>query len=94
MTKKEQHMFQIELRRLEEKFGGIKHLAGVPDALFIVDLYEDAIAAREAKRKGIPVIAIADTNTDPLLTDYLIPANDDASSSINYLFGRLNEVLG
>ncbi|MDP3794648.1 MAG: 30S ribosomal protein S2 [bacterium] len=92
-TKKEQHLFQIELRRLAEKFGGIKHMAEIPHALFITDLYEDEIAAREAKRKGVPVVAIADTNTDPTFADYLIPANDDATSSLTYLFGRIRQTL-
>lgn len=92
-TKKEQHLFQIELHRLQERFGGIKNMTEVPDALFIADLYEDEIAAREAKRRGIPTVAIVDTNTDPMLVDYVIPANDDAASSLTYLFGRTREAL-
>lgn len=92
-TKHEQHLFQIELRRLEEKFGGIKQMQHIPDALFLADLYEDELAAREARRLKIPVIAIADTNTDPTLADEPIPGNDDALSSLQYILGRVREAL-
>jgi small subunit ribosomal protein S2 len=92
-TKHEQHLFQIELRRLEEKFGGIKQMQQLPNALFLADLYEDELAAREGRRLGIPVIAIADTNTDPTLADGPIPGNDDALSSLQYILGRVREAL-
>lgn len=92
-TKHEQHLFQIELRRLEEKFGGIKQMQRTPDAVFLADLYEDELAAREARRIAIPVIAIADTNTDPTLADGPIPGNDDALSALQYLLGRVREAL-
>lgn len=92
-TKHEQHLFQIELRRLEEKFGGIKQMQRTPDTLFLADLYEDELAAREARRLKIPVIAIADTNTDPTLVDGPIPGNDDAFSSLQYILGRVKETL-
>jgi small subunit ribosomal protein S2 len=90
-TKKERMQLQDELDMLEKNFGGIKNLAKVPDAMFIFDLEENALAQREAKKKGISIIAIADTNTNPDEADYFIPANDDAVSSIRYILEKIKE---
>lgn len=92
-TKKEQHDLSDEIASLENKFGGIKALQKLPDAVFIVDLDENGLASKEAKRKGIPVIAISDTNTDPTSVDYAIPANDDAISSVRYILGKVREAI-
>jgi small subunit ribosomal protein S2 len=84
-TKKERLEIDRELTRLEQKFGGIKDLTKLPDAIFVLDMRQDALAIREARKKGVLVIAIADTNVDPGLADYPIPANDDAISSVKYI---------
>lgn len=92
-TKKEQHEFEKEIKDLEEKFGGLEKLTKLPDALFVVDMKKENLAIREAKRKNIPVVAIADTNVDPTLADYPIPANDDAISSVKYILEKVKEAI-
>jgi len=92
-TKKERLEFDRKLARLDEKFRGIKNLEKLPDALFVVDMRQDSLAIKEAKKKGIPVAAIADTNVDPTLADYPIPGNDDALSSVRYILGKVKEVI-
>lgn len=90
-TKKEQQDFREEIAILQGTFGGIKELGKVPDAVFICDLQENRLAAMEAKKMGIPIIAIADTDTNPEGADYFIPANNDAVSSIRYILGKIQE---
>jgi len=92
-TKKERAKFEQELRNLEIKFGGIKNLEKLPDAIFVLDMKKDAAAIKEAKTHGIKIIAIADTNVDPTLADYPIPANDDAISSVKYILEKVKEVI-
>ena len=92
-TKKERAKLEKELRELEERLGGIKNLEKLPDAVFIVGLDKDQLAAREANKKGIPVIGVCDTNIDPTLVDYFIPANDDAISSVRYILEKIKEVV-
>jgi len=92
-TKKERAEIDKELKDLEMKFGGIKNLDKLPDAVFIVDMKKNALAVKEAQKKGIKIIAIADTNVDPSLADYPIPANDDAISSVKYILERVREVI-
>ena len=70
-----------ELERLESHLGGVADMKRHPDALLVVDLRKEAIAVREAKRLGLPVIALVDTNCDPDEADYVIPGNDDAIRS-------------
>src|SRR3989338_7823640 len=91
-TKKEQLGIAEEMKNLEMHFGGIKNLAKLPDAVFICDLDKNQLVLREAKNKGIPVIALVDTNIDPTLVDYVIPANDDAQSSVRYILGKIQEL--
>lgn len=92
-TKKERAKMDKELRNLEIKFGGIKELKGLPDAIFVLDMKKDALAVNEAGKKGVIVIGIADTNVDPTLADYPIPANDDAISSVKYILEKMKEVI-
>lgn len=92
-TKKEQHEFSVELQKLERQFGGIKNLTETPDALLITDVYKEKLAVREAKIKGVPVIGLCDTNADPTLIDYPIPANDDAISSLRIILESIVKVL-
>ena len=81
------------MKKLEIKFGGIKNLEKLPDAIFVLDMKKDALAVKEARMKGIKVIGISDSNTDPTLADYPIPANDDAISSVKYILEKAKEVI-
>ncbi|GHA10643.1 30S ribosomal protein S2 [Devosia pacifica] len=81
-TKKERLMMSREMERLERDLGGIKDMGNVPNLLFVIDTNKEAIAIKEARRLGIPVVAIVDTNCDPDLVDYPIPGNDDASRAL------------
>jgi len=92
-TKKERAEIDQELRDLEIKFGGIKDLEKLPDAIFVLDMRKDNLAVKEARTKGIKVISISDTNVDPTLADYPIPANDDAISSVKYILEKVKEVI-
>lgn len=92
-TKKEMAEFDQKLKNLEIKFGGIKNLTKPPEAVIICDIRKDKLAVKEAKMKGVIVIGICDTNTDPTLTDYPIPANDDAISSVKYILEKVSEVV-
>ena len=92
-TKKERAQFDKELNKLKVKFGGIKNLEKVPEAVFVCDIKKDILAVKEAKAKGVKIIAIADTNVDPTLVDYPIPANDDAISSVRYILEKVKEVI-
>ena len=82
LTKKEALMRAREMEKLERSLGGIKNMAGLPDALFVVAADHEHIAIKEANKLGIPVAAIVDTNSSPEGVDYVIPGNDDAIRSI------------
>lgn len=88
LTKKERAQIEKEYIRLTEYLEGIREMKDMPSAMFVVDLPKEHIAVAEAKRLGIPVIGIADTNSDPESIDYPIPGNDDAIRSIK-LFANL-----
>ena len=92
-TKKEQLDFDKEIGRLKTKFEGIRNMAKLPDAVFIFGLDKDITCAREAKRKGIKIISIVDTNVNPDIVDYPIPANDDAISSVRYIIDMVKGVI-
>lgn len=92
-TKKERLEFDKELERLRIKFEGIKEMSRIPDAIFVVDIEKDSLAVEEAKKKGLKIIGICDTNTDPTLVDYPIPANDDAIPSLKYILEKVKEVI-
>ncbi len=82
LTKKEHLMRQREMDKLERSIGGIKEMGGLPDALFVVDVDHEDIAVQEARKLGIPVVAVVDTNSNPDEVDYVIPGNDDAIRAI------------
>jgi len=90
-TKHEQAKLKRESVKLEMLYGGVKKVEELPAALFIIDINKEAGALHEARRKEIPVAAIVDTNTDPTLVDYPIPANDDAVGSIKYITEYIGE---
>jgi small subunit ribosomal protein S2 len=92
--KKEATQLRREMDKLERSLGGIKHMEGLPDALFVVDVGHENIAIHEAKKLGIPVVAIVDTNCSPDGIDYVIPGNDDAMRAIQlYAAGIADAVL-
>jgi len=92
-TKKERAKIDQEIRELEIKFGGMRNLTQLPNAIFVLDMRKDALAVKEARQKDIKVIGVADTNTDPTLADYPIPANDDAILSVKYILEKVKEVI-
>ncbi|MGE5478870.1 MAG: 30S ribosomal protein S2 [Chloroflexota bacterium] len=85
ITKKERLMITRERDRLRKVFGGIETMSRLPGALFVVDIKKEHLAIKEAKILNIPVIAIVDTNTDPELVDYPIPANDDSLKTVELI---------
>ena len=82
LTKKEALGLKREMEKLERSLGGIKKMSGLPDVLFVVDVDHEDIAVREARKLGIPVVAVVDTNCSPDGVDYVIPGNDDAMKAI------------
>lgn len=92
-TKKERLNFDREIAKLKIKFEGIRNMPKLPDAVLIFDLDKDITCAREAKRRGIKIVAIVDTNVNPDIADYLIPANDDAISAVSYIIERVKETI-
>lgn len=92
-TKKERMNFDKEIESLRVKFEGIKNMAKLPEAVLIFDIRKDDTCAREAKRKGIKIVALCDTNVDPTIADYPIPANDDAISSVQYILEKVKETI-
>ncbi|NBV89479.1 MAG: 30S ribosomal protein S2, partial [Betaproteobacteria bacterium] len=87
MSKKEALSHSRELEKLNKTLGGIKEMAGLPDALFVVDVGYHKIAIQEANKLGIPVVGVVDTNHTPEGVDYVIPGNDDASRAVR-LYAR------
>lgn len=85
LPKKEVIKFNLEIEKLEKFLGGIKNMNKLPGALFIVDPRKEKIAVSEAKKLGIPVVAIVDTNCDPDDIDYVIPGNDDAIRAVKLI---------
>lgn len=92
-TKKERVGFDKQLAKLEIMVGGITGLKKMPDVVFIFDIKNDKTALAEAKKKGIPVVAVCDTNVNPTGVNYVIPANDDASKSISTIIAIVTEAI-
>lgn len=92
-TKKEAAKLKKTIDKLEMSLGGVRNLTRLPDAVFVVDSVRDAIVVQEARKLNIPVIGLADTNTDPTLLDYPVPANDDAIKSLKFIFAKIVEAL-
>ena len=87
MSKKEQLMFARELQKLEKDIGGIQDMAALPDAIFVIDVGYHKIAVAEAKKLGIPLIGVVDSNHSPEGIDYVIPGNDDSAKAVT-LYAR------
>lgn len=93
LPKKEVIKLRKEKEKLENNLGGIKNMPGLPSALFIVDPRKEHIAIEEARSLGIPIVAIVDTNCDPDLVDYVIPANDDAIRAVKLITGKMADAI-
>jgi len=93
ISKNERLQISRERAKLESNFGSIADLTRLPSALFIVDISKEHIAVAEAKRLGIPTFAIVDTNSNPNLVDFPIPANDDASTSIELIMSLVTKAI-
>ena len=91
LTKKEVQRLERERKHLEQNLAGIKDMPGLPDALFVVDSSKEDIAVKEARKCGIPVVAVVDTNCNPDLVDYVIPGNDDALRAIRLFASRISD---
>jgi len=89
LTKKEVIKLERERKHLQANLAGIKNMKRLPDALFIVDSNNEAIAVKEARKLGIPVVAVVDTNCDPTVVDYVIPGNDDALRAIRLFTSKI-----
>ena len=94
LNKKEALMLTREMEKLDRSLGGIKDMTGTPDALFVIDVGHEKIAISEAKKLGIPVVGVVDTNNSPAGVDYVIPGNDDAMRAIKlYVEGIADAII-
>jgi small subunit ribosomal protein S2 len=89
LTKKEVIRLERERKHLQANLAGIKSMKRLPDALFVIDSNNEAIAVKEARKLGIPVVAVVDTNCDPTVVDYVIPGNDDALRAIRLFTSKI-----
>lgn len=92
-SKLEVQRMQEEIDEMNHLYGGIKELAAKPGAVFVVDVLHDEIAVKEARKLGIPVVALIDTNADPSVANYPIPSNDDATKTINLILGYVQAAI-
>lgn len=94
LPKKEAAILDKEILKLERIMGGIKNLPGRrPDCLFVIDTKKEHLAIREARKLGIPIVAVVDTNCDPDEVDYVIPGNDDAIRAIKVLTEKIADAV-
>jgi small subunit ribosomal protein S2 len=93
LSKKEQARLDRELKHLYQNMEGIEDMTALPDALFVIDSNSEEIAVREARRMGIPVVGVVDTNCDPDVVDWVIPGNDDALRAIKLFTGKVADAV-
>ena len=93
LVKKEGLMIERQIKRLLVHLSGIRHMKGLPDLLFIVDIMRESTAVHEANLKGIPIVAMVDTNCNPTNVDYVIPANDDAIRAIKLMVAKVADAV-
>jgi small subunit ribosomal protein S2 len=93
LKKKEKLMRLREHEKLEDTLGGIRNMANLPGAIYIVDVKREEIAVNEAQKLGIPIIAMTDTNGNPKNIDYPVPVNDDALSSIELVTSTITDAI-
>jgi small subunit ribosomal protein S2 len=92
-AKKEVGRLERERKHLQQNLAGIKDMNGLPDLLFVIDSNKESIAVKEARKLGIPVVAVVDTNCDPDEVDYVIPGNDDALRAIRLFTTKISEAV-
>ncbi|MFZ0412274.1 MAG: 30S ribosomal protein S2 [Candidatus Acidiferrales bacterium] len=92
-SKKEGARLDRELKHLQQNFSGVENMTTLPDAMFVIDPNAEGIAVREARRMGIPVVAIVDTNCDPDLIDLVVPGNDDALRAIRLFTSKISDAV-
>ncbi len=92
-SKKEGARLERELKHLQQNFSGVENMTTPPDVMFVIDPNSEVIAVREARRMGIPVVAIVDTNCDPNLVDWVIPGNDDALRAIRLFTSKISDAV-
>jgi small subunit ribosomal protein S2 len=92
-SKKEGARLDRELKHLKQNFSGVENMTTLPDAMFVIDPNAEVIAVREARRMGIPVVAIVDTNCDPDLVNWVIPGNDDALRAIRLFTSKISDAV-
>jgi small subunit ribosomal protein S2 len=93
LSKKEAARLDRELKHLKQNFSGVENMTTLPDAMFVIDPNAEVIAVREARRMGIPVVAIVDTNCDPDLVNWVIPGNDDALRAIRLFTSKISDAV-
>jgi small subunit ribosomal protein S2 len=93
LTKKEALVMNRKIEKLQERLGGIREMKRLPDMLIVVDTIRESTALKEANTLGIPVLALADTNSDPDVIDYIVPANDDAVRAIKLMVATLADAV-
>ena len=92
-SKKEGARLDRELKHLLQNFAGVENMATPPDVIFVIDPNSELIAVREARRMGIPVVAIVDTNCDPTVVDWVVPGNDDALRAIRLFTSKISDAV-
>jgi len=93
LTKKEGLQLERKLEKLERSLGGIKEMLSLPDCLFVIDIRKESLATAEARKLGIPIVAVVDSNCDPSEIDYIIPGNDDAIRAIRLFCSKMADGL-
>ena len=91
LSKKERARLDREMKHLQQNLEGIENMAQLPDAMFVIDSNAEEIAVKEARRMGVPVVAVVDTNCDPDVVDWIIPGNDDALRAIRLFTSKISE---
>ncbi len=93
LSKKEAARLERELKHLNQNLEGVENMTSQPDAMFVVDSHTELIAVREARRMGVPVVAVVDTNSDPDQVDWVIPGNDDALRAIRLFTSKIADAV-
>jgi small subunit ribosomal protein S2 len=93
LSKKEAARLDRELKHLKQNLSGVENMSALPDAMFVIDSNAEAIAVREARRMGVPVVSIVDTNCDPDQVDWVIPGNDDALRAIKLFTSKISDAV-
>ena len=93
LSKKEAARLDREMKHLKQNLSGVENMSALPDAMFVIDSHAEAIAVREARRMGVPVVSIVDTNCDPDQVDWVIPGNDDALRAIKLFTSKISDAV-